>query len=154
MGGELQRLPEVELNPRFLGYLCTVCGREQDRDHTGYVCPHCGIDGILDVRYDMAAVQRKLDEGGAFPAASAGGMWRSFFRLYTMFIRPRPPFSSGAVPGFGPKYCGYAVWRLPAAAGPASECGRACDAPSGPCISAGGLPKEARTHPDTQRAIF
>jgi threonine synthase len=98
MGGELQRLPEVELNPRFLGYRCTVCGREQDRDHTGYVCPHCGIDGILDVRYDMAAVQRKLDEGGAFPAASAGGMWRFAPLLPVRPAGPHPAWDLGATP--------------------------------------------------------
>ena len=41
-----------------LGLKCTVCGSEYGLDEAEYVCPHHGDDGILDVVYDYAHIQR------------------------------------------------------------------------------------------------
>ncbi len=69
-------LPEVQLNPHFVGFSCVICGQEQARDYAAYVCPDCGVDGILDVVYDKDKMRRECSGGGAFADAGAGGLWR------------------------------------------------------------------------------
>jgi threonine synthase len=42
------------------GLVCVICGERQPSDYDGYVCPHHGNEGILDVRYDYEAVGERL----------------------------------------------------------------------------------------------
>ena len=42
-----------------LSLKCEICGAEHST-RVPYTCPACGIDGILDVQYDYAAVARSL----------------------------------------------------------------------------------------------
>ncbi len=84
MGNLIPELPKVTANPFWLGYRCVVCGLEQDRKFQGMICPECGVDGILDVVYDYAAIRAEfsVDQGTAlsadtiFGAHPAGGYWR------------------------------------------------------------------------------
>jgi threonine synthase len=41
------------------GLRCVLCG-EIYSTRVPYTCPHCGINGILDVQYDYAAIRRQL----------------------------------------------------------------------------------------------
>ena len=70
MQGARDILPAVRLNPRFSGYRCVVCGQEQPREYDRWVCPACGIDGILDVVYDSSG------PAPDFAGAPVGRMWR------------------------------------------------------------------------------
>ncbi len=76
MVSSIQSLPEVRLNSAFRGYRCVICNREQPRDFQDYVCPSCGVDGILDVLYDF----KKLTAGQLIQSSqqqhSPGKMWR------------------------------------------------------------------------------
>lgn len=50
--------------PRDLGFVhefvCMSCGTIYAPEDVEYTCPRCGIEGILDVRYDYDAVRRVL----------------------------------------------------------------------------------------------
>jgi threonine synthase len=46
---------------------CVRCGRVYGQEDVAYTCPHCGIEGILDVRYDYDA----LEDAGFGPARLA-----------------------------------------------------------------------------------
>lgn len=101
MPADPTRLPEVGLNPHFTGFSCTVCGRHLPRDHADYVCPDCGVDGILDVEYDLAGVQRQLSgsaTGSVFPGSGAGPMWRFAPLLPVRPDGPHPAWDLGATP--------------------------------------------------------
>jgi threonine synthase len=41
---------------------CVKCGREYDEDEAQYVCPECGIDGILDVILDYDSIGKALNK--------------------------------------------------------------------------------------------
>ncbi len=92
----------VALNPHWTGYRCTVCAREYPVDWPGFVCADCGIEGILDVCYDYAAIAAGLARDEPFPASETGEtLWR-FAALLP--VRPRPSadpqgaWSLGATP--------------------------------------------------------
>jgi len=76
MSNATHHLPAVHLNPRFSGYRCVICSTEQSRDFAAYVCPDCGVDGILDVVYDLTDLQATGSAGEYFSDESAGGLWR------------------------------------------------------------------------------
>ena len=90
-------LPKVTVNPHWLGYRCVVCEREQERDYQGMVCPDCGVDGILDVVYDYAAIQNDLRSGHStgtpFTAHPAGGYWRFAPLLPLVPAGPHPAWT-------------------------------------------------------------
>jgi threonine synthase len=44
----------------FIGYRCSVCGREYDPEEVTYTCPH--DDGILDVLLNYPALKKKTKE--------------------------------------------------------------------------------------------
>ncbi len=46
------------------GFVCTSCGRTYTPGQVQYTCPHCGLDGILDVMYDYDAARRILTREG------------------------------------------------------------------------------------------
>ena len=39
---------------------CVLCGREFEPVADRYVCDRCGLDGTLDVLYDMGEAKKKL----------------------------------------------------------------------------------------------
>jgi threonine synthase len=43
-----------------VGLKCVQCERIHEIEAVDYVCPHCGTDGILDVRYDYERVAARL----------------------------------------------------------------------------------------------
>jgi threonine synthase len=101
MAPYISKLPEVDLNPRFLGFKCVVCGREHPRDHADHVCVDCGIDGILDVIFDLPRIKKNWTERSAgtdFPAAGGGGMWRFGPLLPVQPQGPHPAWNVGASP--------------------------------------------------------
>jgi threonine synthase len=44
-----------------LGYVCAICGDEFEPGALEYVCPKHGDAGVLDTRYDYAAIARQID---------------------------------------------------------------------------------------------
>ncbi len=40
----------------MIGLECVVCDATYPGDYAGYVCPHHGDEGILDVTYDYVAI--------------------------------------------------------------------------------------------------
>ena len=67
-------LPAVTTNPRWLGCRCTLCGRDYAPGYEGFVCSACGIDGILDARYDYEAIAAVYDPDRRGPGTA--GIWR------------------------------------------------------------------------------
>ena len=69
------------------GLACVVCGATYPADYAGYVCPHHGDEGILDVTYDYEQI------GASFTKESlAADLDRTMWRY-----RPLLPISSDAV---------------------------------------------------------
>ncbi len=58
-----------------IGFVCTSCGRTYTPGQVQYTCPHCGLDGILDVMYDYDAARRILTREG-LAADPRGNHWR------------------------------------------------------------------------------
>jgi len=93
--------PPVRLNERFSGYRCVVCGKPQSRDFADYVCPDCGVDGILDVEYDRTGLRadlKAIPSGLNFPANPAGGMWMFAPLLPVCPTAPHPAWTLGLTP--------------------------------------------------------
>lgn len=42
------------------GLRCVRCGRHYGRDEVSYTCPSCGVEGVLDVRYDYERISADL----------------------------------------------------------------------------------------------
>lgn len=91
------------VNPRWLGWRCSVCGREHARDHAGWVCDRCGLDGILDAVYDYAAVARALDAADPFPARGRPDLWRFAPLLPLAPAAPHAAWSLGDTPLHAPE---------------------------------------------------
>ncbi len=93
-------VPEVKLNPHFTGYRCVVCEESYPTDHEGFVCPRCGVDGILDVQYDRDAWQEQLERRGTeeFFAASRRDLWRFAPLLPVLPAAPHGAWSVGGTP--------------------------------------------------------
>lgn len=94
-------LPDVDVNPRFAGYTCVLCGREQDRTFLDNVCPTCGVDGILDARFDLEGVRQDIQgvpAGLNFSPHAAGPMWRFSRLLPVVPTGPHPAWNLGGTP--------------------------------------------------------
>jgi threonine synthase len=98
MSSDVTNLPEVQQNPHFVGFSCVICGQEQARDYAAYVCPDCGVDGILDVVYDYDKVCGASSPGGAFAEAGAGGLWRFAPLLPVQPAGPHAAWTLGSTP--------------------------------------------------------
>ncbi len=90
-------------NPHWLGWRCVVCGRDFPRDHAGFVCDRCGIDGILDAVYDLAAIARGLDRADPFPARGRPDLWRFAPLLPLAPAGPEAAWSLGDTPLHAPR---------------------------------------------------
>ena len=83
-------LPSVKPNPAFQGYRCVLCGAEYPADAEIFVCPVCGIDGILDPVVDLKAVTPQFGD--------RADMW-DFQPLLPVIPRgPHPAWSLGGTP--------------------------------------------------------
>lgn len=45
---------------RITGLICAKCGAEHGASEARYTCPACGLEGILDVQYDYAEMEREV----------------------------------------------------------------------------------------------
>ena len=54
---------------------CVLCGREYSPDPERYVCDSCGLDGTLDVLYDISNVKKKITKE-AMSVNMDMSMWR------------------------------------------------------------------------------
>ncbi len=95
--------PRATANPHWLGWRCVVCARDFPRDHAGFVCDRCGVDGILDAVYDYAAVARDLDRADPFPARGRPDLWRFAPLLPLVPPGPDPAWSLGDTPLHAPR---------------------------------------------------
>jgi threonine synthase len=68
-------LPHVDLNPRWTGYQCVLCGKTFDTGWQGFVCDKCGVDGILDATYDYDAIRAGLNPDVPFMAEGRPDLW-------------------------------------------------------------------------------
>lgn len=89
--------PAVAGLDHVLGLQCLVCATSWSPDEVVDVCPTCGDDGILDVRYDHAAIAARTtrDDLQANPDPS---MWRWLPLLPVRADSPRPPLRVGGTP--------------------------------------------------------
>jgi len=55
---------------------CVLCGREVPADPTRTICEHCGLDGTLDVLYDLDRVRRSGFGRESLAADRTGSLWR------------------------------------------------------------------------------
>ncbi len=67
------------------GFRCVLCDSRRPADFTGYTCPDCGDEGILDVEYDYerAALDFNAEALAANPRSD---IWR-----YSAVLPARPP---------------------------------------------------------------
>lgn len=57
------------------GLTCVKCGREFSPDEVAYTCSECGLEGILDVKYDYDAIGRVLTRD-SLAATRDNSHWR------------------------------------------------------------------------------
>lgn len=74
-----------------------ICGAEYDLDEIDYVCPRHGDEGIVDVRYDYAALRALVDRE-ALSAGREMSMWRYKPLLPVAPDAPTPPLRVGWTP--------------------------------------------------------
>ena len=53
---------------------CVLCGREHSPRDVQYTCPSCGIDGTLDVLYDMENLRKNISRSSF--AGGPSNLWR------------------------------------------------------------------------------
>ena len=80
-----------------LGLKCTICGAEYGIDEIQYVCPKHGDDGIVDVIYDYAQIQRHVRRAG-LENSRVTTMWRYKPLLPVEPDSPVPPLTVGWTP--------------------------------------------------------
>ncbi|MCL2658090.1 MAG: pyridoxal-phosphate dependent enzyme [Betaproteobacteria bacterium] len=66
--------PAVKLPEHVVGLRCLVCGKLYPSGRVGYVCPHHGDEGILDVVYDYARIRANIERNPH--RLDGAGMWR------------------------------------------------------------------------------
>jgi threonine synthase len=77
------------------GLTCFRCGRRVARGLDG-PCPRCGIEGVLDVEYDLRAARRTLTRRAL--ASRSPGIWRYRELLPIPNGAPLPPIEPGGTP--------------------------------------------------------
>jgi len=92
------QLPSVRINPHFTGLRCVICDRQQPRDFADYVCPDCGVDGILDVVYDTERQRADISAKGNLAAGAGGGLWHFDTMLPVQPSAPHTAWTLGATP--------------------------------------------------------
>jgi threonine synthase len=92
-----------------IGLDCVVCGATYPADFTGYVCPHHGDEGILDVQYDYDRIGATFTKE-ALAENHNHTMWRYGPLLPVATDARVPPLTVGGTPM-------YQAPRLASAAG-------------------------------------
>lgn len=77
--------------------VCTLCGRAYEATPQAGTCPHCGVEGILDVAYDYGEVRRRLTRA-SLAADPERSMWRYLPLLPIAPDTPRPNLRLGWTP--------------------------------------------------------
>ncbi|MHB8927692.1 MAG: threonine synthase, partial [Bacillota bacterium] len=77
--------------------VCTLCGRTYEAAPDAQTCPHCGVEGILDVAYDYDQVRRELTHV-SLAANPERSMWRYLPLLPVSPDTPRPNLRLGWTP--------------------------------------------------------
>jgi threonine synthase len=89
------------------GLVCAKCGAEHRPEDTGTTCPSCGLEGILDVRYDYDAVARGFTRAD-LERSREDSLWRYL---------PLLPVAGGRLPrlraGWTPLYHAPGLLGLP-----------------------------------------
>jgi threonine synthase len=80
-----------------IGLACVVCDATYPADFSGYVCPHHGDEGILDVTYDYESIGTSLTKG-SLAADPDRTMWRYGPLLPISSDAVIPPLSVGGTP--------------------------------------------------------
>lgn len=80
--------------PFVVGLRCVLCGRACGLE-VPYTCPDCGVEGILDVEYDLDRVARSLTRDAL--AGRPRDHWR-FQELIPVVPGTRPPLHVGWTP--------------------------------------------------------
>ncbi len=78
---------------------CVVCGRSYS-SRVSYTCPECGINGLLDVQYDYAALRRRLTRR-TFARRADFSHWRYRELLPVSGNSVLPPLQVGWTPIYG-----------------------------------------------------
>lgn len=76
---------------------CVLCGREFDAEPQTYVCDSCGLDGTLDVLYDMDEVKKRLTRE-SLAANRDMTLWRYGAALPVDDVSHIPPLAAGWSP--------------------------------------------------------
>ena len=76
---------------------CVLCGREYEPTAGRYVCDSCGLDGTLDVIYDMKKAKRQISRS-SLPMCRDMTMWRYRDVMPVLDERHRPPLLAGWTP--------------------------------------------------------
>jgi len=79
------------------GLSCVVCDATYPADFSGYVCPHHGDEGILDVAYDYEAIAASFTKD-SLAADPDRTMWRYRPLLPVSSDAAVPPLSVGGTP--------------------------------------------------------
>ncbi len=79
------------------GYTCVKCDRTLAADFTGYTCPDCGAEGILDVQYDYERARRNFRR-----AHLARDLRRDIWRYEALLPCPPPEIWPGLPVGSTP----------------------------------------------------
>lgn len=77
------------------GLQCLCCGRIHGTD-VADMCPHCGPEGILDVRFDYRRIRESLH--GRPLGSREPGLWRYLELLPVDADAARPPLRAGGTP--------------------------------------------------------
>ena len=81
--------------PYVTGLRCVICGKDHGPAATG-TCPNCGLEGILDVRYDYDKVARSLSPESVW--SRPRDHWRFRELIPVAPETPLPPLQVGWTP--------------------------------------------------------
>lgn len=76
---------------------CVLCGREYEPTAERYVCDSCGLDGTLDVIYDMKKVKKQISHS-SLEMCRDMTMWRYRDIMPVLDERHRPSLLAGWTP--------------------------------------------------------
>jgi threonine synthase len=76
---------------------CVLCGASPEAEARTYTCPRCGLDGTLDVCYDMSALRGRVT-GETFEATGRQDLWRYASLLPVTTRASIPPLQVGWTP--------------------------------------------------------